>query len=65
MEDVIIYPTEKYLVDEKIFNIEIENDPVFVINPIGNIGIGTTIPNAKLDVSGSTNITSDLDVEEI
>ena len=46
------------MVDEKIFNIEIENDPVFVIDPISNVGIGTTIPNAKLDVSGNIKYSS-------
>ena len=42
--------------------IEIENDPVFVIDSSSNIGIGTTIPNSKLDVNGSANITSNLDI---
>ena len=63
MEDVVIYPTEKEnMIDTKFFEIEIENDPTFVIDSGGNVGIGTTLPNAKLDVGGSVNITSDLDV---
>jgi hypothetical protein len=32
------------------------------ITDAGNVGIGTTTPNAKLDISGSANITGSLDV---
>jgi hypothetical protein len=36
-----------------------------VLNPNGNVGIGTTSPGAKLDVNGNTNITGNLTVTNL
>jgi hypothetical protein len=36
------------------------NQDYFFINPSGSIGIGTTVPNSRLNVSGSVSITGSL-----
>ena len=47
------------------FVVEDTNTPdssQFVINNVGDVGVGTTTPNSKLEVNGNTNITGSLTV---
>ena len=41
------------MIDKKILNIKIENEPLFVIDRFGKVGVGTANPHAKLSINGN------------
>jgi hypothetical protein len=49
----------------RLLTLSSETNPnAFVVSGSGNVGIGTTTPNARLNVSGSTTITGSLSVTQ-
>ena len=51
--------------DEDKIRFRTANSERAIIDDAGNFGIGTSSPSSKLDVSGNTNITGNLDVSNV